>query len=119
MFVTGDGRCWMTVHEPDRQRHQHNQPGGQVNVSTAGQQAVLTVRDTGIGIEPEHQTRIFERFYRTDKSRSKATGGTGLGLSIVKHAAEYHGAKIALESAPGQGTSISVTFPAYQKNDNK
>ena len=99
----------------------YNQPGGRVDVSVrnAGQQAVLTVRDTGIGIEPEHQTRIFERFYRTDKSRSKATGGTGLGLSIVKHAAEYHGAKIALESAPGQGTSISVTFPAYQKNDNK
>ncbi|MDD4079807.1 MAG: ATP-binding protein [Eubacteriales bacterium] len=91
----------------------YNQPGGsvRVRVEVKDRQAVLTVADTGIGIEPEHQPHIFERFYRTDKSRSKATGGTGLGLSIVKHAAEYHGARISLDSAPGRGTTISVAFP--------
>ena len=68
-------------------------------------------RDTGIGIAPEHQSRIFERFYRVDKSHSKASGGTGLGLSIVKHAAMYHGGKVELESQPGRGTEIRVTLP--------
>lgn len=71
----------------------------------------LTVRDTGIGIPPEHQSRIFERFYRIDKSRSKAEGGTGLGLSIVKHGAIYHNAEIDLKSSVGKGTSITLTFP--------
>ena len=94
----------------------YNQPGGRVEVNTSnrGDRVILTVADTGIGIEPEHQTRIFERFYRSDKSRSKATGGTGLGLSIVKHAAEYHDATISLDSTPGQGTTISVTFPGCE-----
>lgn len=91
----------------------YNQTGGSVRVTVAAlaQGAILTVADTGIGVEPEHQSRIFERFYRTDRSRSKATGGTGLGLSIVKHAAEYHSAIITLKSAPGQGTTIRVAFP--------
>ncbi len=71
----------------------------------------LIVQDTGIGISPEHQDRIFERFYRVDKSHSRQTGGTGLGLSIVKHAAERHGAKISLESTVGVGTTITVEFP--------
>ena len=70
----------------------------------------LTVRDTGIGIPAEHKDRIFERFYRVDKSHSKASGGTGLGLSIVKHAAAYHKADIQLESEPGQGTTITIQF---------
>ena len=72
---------------------------------------ILSVADTGIGISPEHQDRIFERFYRVDKSRSKELGGTGLGLSIVKHAARLHNAKIELHSAEGEGTTITVTFP--------
>ena len=70
----------------------------------------LTVSDDGVGIPPEAQSRVFERFYRVDKSHSRETGGTGLGLSIVKHAAQYHGADVELESEPGRGTTISVTF---------
>ena len=73
--------------------------------------AFVSVADTGIGIAPEHQSRIFERFYRVDKSHSKASGGTGLGLSIVKHAVTYHHGMIDLQSEPGKGTTITVTFP--------
>ena len=76
--------------------------------------ALLSVSDTGIGIPPEHQSRIFERFYRVDKSHSKQSGGTGLGLSIVKHAVKYHNAKLELISAPGKGTTITVHFPAKE-----
>ncbi len=72
---------------------------------------VLTVADTGIGIPPEHQERVFERFYRVDKSRSKQLGGTGLGLSIVRHAAMIHNARIDLQSAVNEGTTVTVTFP--------
>jgi two-component system phosphate regulon sensor histidine kinase PhoR len=97
----------------------YNYPKGtvQVSVTSRDNQAIFRVADTGIGIEPEHHSRIFERFYRTDKSRSKATGGTGLGLSIVKHAAEYHCGKISLDSAPGKGTTISVAFPLFKAKD--
>ena len=70
----------------------------------------LSVRDTGIGIAPSQQSRVFERFYRVDKSRSKAEGGTGLGLSIVKHGAMYHGAEIKLTSTTGEGTEVTVIF---------
>ena len=86
----------------------YNIPGGSVRIHVG--QNKLTVSDTGIGIPPEHQARVFERFYRVDKSHSKASGGTGLGLSIVKHAAAYHKAAVHLESVPGKGTSITVTF---------
>ena len=72
---------------------------------------VLSVQDTGIGIEEASRERIFERFYRVDKSRSKAVGGTGLGLSIVKHAAKVHDAKITVESVLNQGTTVTVRFP--------
>ena len=75
----------------------------------------LCVADTGIGIPPEHRERIFERFYRVDKSRSKELGGTGLGLSIVKHAARLHNAKIGLQSAEGKGTTITVIFPEVKE----
>ena len=86
----------------------YNVPGGAVRVRLEGRS--LTVSDTGIGIPAEHQARVFERFYRVDKSHSKASGGTGLGLSIVKHAAACHNASLSLESAPGKGTAITVTF---------
>jgi len=65
------------------------------------------VSDTGIGIPAEHHSRVFERFYRVDKSRSKKTGGTGLGLSIVKHIAEHHGGRVELGSADGGGTTVT------------
>lgn len=91
----------------------YNVDGGSVsiNVSSDGKNAKLTVSDTGIGIAAEDQSRIFERFYRVDKSHSKESGGTGLGLSIVKHAVQYHGGRISMDSAPGKGTSMSVILP--------
>lgn len=90
----------------------YNRRGGGVTVTVASEdgRAVLTVKDTGIGIAPEYQDRIFERFYRVDKSRSKETGGTGLGLSIVKHGALLHNAEILLTSIPDSGTEISLVF---------
>ena len=90
----------------------YNKIGGSVTVSAKYVEGrpVLRVRDTGIGIPKESQDRIFERFYRVDKSRSKSTGGTGLGLAIVKHIVEAHHAEIRLESEPGRGTDITVTF---------
>ncbi len=90
----------------------YNQEGGKVDVTVKqdGNNTLLSVSDTGIGIAPEHKARIFERFYRVDKSHSKETGGTGLGLSIVKHAVQYHGAKLQLQSTPGKGTAITVIF---------
>lgn len=92
----------------------YNAEGGSVRVETAcGPETVqLTVSDTGIGIAPDQQERVFERFYRVDKSHSKASGGTGLGLSIVKHAVQLHRGTIALQSEPGKGTCIRVCFPA-------
>lgn len=91
----------------------YNRECGQVdiNIDSVGGAAKLTVSDTGIGIAPKHQARIFERFYRVDKSHSKATGGTGLGLSIVKHAVQYHGGTVSIESEENKGTRITVTLP--------
>ena len=91
----------------------YNVPGGSVTASCRreGTGVTLTVADTGIGIPPEHINRVFERFYRVDKSHSRASGGTGLGLAIVKHAAQIQGAEIRLESTPGEGTTVTVTFP--------
>lgn len=90
----------------------YNRDGGRVDVTVAADAGgSITVADTGIGIAPEHQGRVFERFYRVDKSHSKASGGTGLGLSIVKHAVQYHHGRIELESTPGTGTTIRVVFP--------
>ena len=90
----------------------YNRPGGNVTITVGmeGGRPFLAVRDTGIGIPEEHQERIFERFYRVDKSRSKSTGGTGLGLAIVKHIVAQHDAQIALKSEEQVGTEIKVTF---------
>ena len=91
----------------------YNNENGSVTVMVCsrGKQTVLIVKDTGIGIPREHQDRVFERFYRVDKSRSKSTGGTGLGLAIVKHILVKHNATIDLQSESGSGTVITVTFP--------
>ena len=91
----------------------YNKKGGKVLVSVKSEdnKAVLTVSDNGIGISEEDSERIFERFYRVDKSHSKEIGGTGLGLSIVKHAARLHNATIDLQSKLNEGTIITVTFP--------
>ncbi len=90
----------------------YNKENGTVDVIAGGddKKAYVIVRDTGIGIPAEHQSRVFERFYRVDKSHSKAVGGTGLGLAIVKHGAMYHNARVSLESARGAGTSVTLTF---------
>lgn len=93
----------------------YNNKGGNVIVdvsNTLDGKVKLTVKDNGIGIGKEHQERIFERFYRVDKSRSRESGGTGLGLAIVKHILTSHGAELSLASEPGKGTSITVTFDA-------
>lgn len=92
----------------------YNRAGGRVwvDVQQVADHVVLRVKDTGIGIPAAEQGRIFERFYRVDKSHSKAVGGTGLGLSIVKHGAALHHATISVSSEPEQGTEITLTFPA-------
>lgn len=89
----------------------YNKENGSVVIRvTAGEHPQVSVADTGIGISPEHVGRIFERFYRVDKSHSRAIGGTGLGLSIVKHGAAYHNAQVSVESRVGEGSVITVTF---------
>ena len=90
----------------------YNRPGGHVRITVGerGGAPFVCVEDDGIGIAPEHLGRVFERFYRVDKSRSKETGGTGLGLSIVKHAAAWHHASVKAESEPDRGTRISIIF---------
>lgn len=94
----------------------YNVEGGsvEISVSTDGQTAIVSVKDTGIGIPAEYQSRVFQRFFRVDKSRSKSSGGTGLGLAIVKHAAQYHHGEITLHSEVGRGTTIMVTIPMLQ-----
>lgn len=91
----------------------YNVDGGSVKVFIEEKNAEIgiIIEDTGIGIPVEHQSRIFERFYRVDKSHSKKSGGTGLGLSIVKHAVGYHHGNINLTSEEGKGTKIEIWFP--------
>ena len=91
----------------------YNRPGGSVEILVAPEKGApsVTVTDTGIGISPEDQERIFERFYRVDKSHSRKSGGTGLGLSIVKHGALVHDASIEVDSSPGSGTTMRILFP--------
>lgn len=99
----------------------YNKTNGRVTVKIEKkhEKVVLSVEDTGIGIPPEMHERIFERFYRVDKSRSKEKGGTGLGLSIVRHAASYHNADISVKSRIGEGTSIIVTFNEPNATSNR
>ena len=121
LWVSGDHACVIGVRKIlDEMIYnlcdnaiKYNRPGGSVEVciSSLPNQIVLSVADTGIGIPSEHHERIFERFYRVDKSHSRQMGGTGLGLSIVKHGAIFHNATIELDSQPNVGTTIRVRFP--------
>jgi two-component system phosphate regulon sensor histidine kinase PhoR len=92
---------------------QYTRPGGRVEVAVSTQNgaAVFEVRDTGLGIPSRDQARIFERFYRVDRARSRDTGGTGLGLSIVKHVVENHGGTVSLRSQLGRGSTFTVQLP--------
>ncbi len=96
----------------------YNRRGGRVTIDVGmrDKRPCFSVEDTGVGIPEEHQARVFERFYRVDKSRSKDTGGTGLGLSIVKHGAQLHGAEVALKSKPDIGTTVTLIFPEQKEN---
>lgn len=99
----------------------YNKPGGWVKISIYkhGERTALAVSDDGIGISPQDQARIFERFYRVDKSRSRDTGGTGLGLAIVKHIALQHEAQIFVKSLPDMGTTIEVIFKAEEEENEE
>ena len=101
------------IHNVIENAIKYNKPDGKVTVTTelADGHPCFIVKDTGIGIPEKDQERIFERFYRVDKSHSRETGGTGLGLSIVKHAAQLHNAKINLLSKESIGTTITILFP--------
>ena len=101
-------QLWELIYNLVENAIRYNRDNGTVTVEVLPNR--LLVRDTGIGIPKEHQSRIFERFYRVDKSHSRATGGTGLGLSIVKHGAMFHHARVSLESEPNKGTTVRVTF---------
>lgn len=103
-----DGKLWELIYNLTDNAINYNRDGGRVDIIVG--EKYVTVKDTGIGIPPEHQKRIFERFYRVDKSHSRMTGGTGLGLSIVKHIAEQHDAKLTLKSEVNVGTEITVNF---------
>jgi signal transduction histidine kinase len=91
----------------------YTKESGRIKISLheQGQTVCVNIQDNGIGIPKEHRDRVFERFYRVDKARSRELGGTGLGLSIVKHIVLAHNGKIAIESEPNKGTKVSVTFP--------
>ena len=95
--------------------------GGKVEVRTKeeNEKAIIEVEDNGIGIPDEYQDRIFERFFRVDKSRSKAVGGTGLGLAIVKHACIVNGGDIEVESKVGKGSIFRVTFDSVKESNNQ
>ena len=110
MDITGDRRMlFEMVYNLIDNAIRYNTDNGRVDVIL--ERKMIRVKDTGIGIPEEHQSRIFERFYRVDKSHSKETGGTGLGLAIVKHIAENHEGRISLLSREGVGTEISILFP--------
>ena len=100
----------------------YNRPGGTVTLQCGTNDEghpFLAVADTGIGIAPEEQGKVFERFYRVDKSRSKARGGTGLGLAIVKHVCRSAGGQLKIESTPGKGSTFSMVFPKSRIFDDE
>ncbi len=111
---------WEMVYNLCDNAIKYNRDGGTVTVTTQRRpgESRLCVQDTGIGIPYAEQDRVFERFYRVDKSHSKEIGGTGLGLSIVKHGAQYHNARVELESTPGEGTAITLIFPDQKESDH-
>ncbi len=121
LHIEGKGQkvhgVWRILHEMVynlcENAIKYNKENGSVTVTISGdeREAVLSVKDTGIGIPKAQQERVFERFYRVDKSHSRKIGGTGLGLSIVKHGAQFHHAKVSMESEPGVGTTITIRFP--------
>lgn len=116
VFVFGIERLlYEVIYNLGENAVKYNVENGNVLISVANEEnsAVLTVKDNGIGIAPEHQSRIFERFYRVDKSHSKEIGGTGLGLSIVKHGVKTLNGRLWLNSEPGQGTEIIMEFPKH------
>ncbi len=102
----------------------YNRPEGSIRVQVSNSQseekreAIVRIEDTGLGILPSEQERIFERFYRVDKSRSRQKGGTGLGLSIVKHALRIHNGRIELSSVPDEGSVFTVSFPMVEMDTN-
>lgn len=108
--------AWELIKNLTENAIRYNREGGEVRVTLSQESrgVSLVVEDNGIGIDAENQSRLFERFYRVDRSRSRATGGTGLGLAIVKHICELYGAEISLTSKLGVGTRVTVTFPAKQ-----
>lgn len=99
----------------------YNRPGGfvEAGLSRQGDELVLRISDSGIGIDPVHFERLFERFYRVDKSRSREMGGTGLGLSIVKHIVQLYGGEIQVESSPGEGSVFTVRLPARAEGEER
>lgn len=99
----------------------YNKENGKVDIiiKESEDYVTLTVQDTGIGIPEEHQNRVFERFYRVDKSRSRDAGGTGLGLAIVKHGVEFHNGTIKLKSVPGEGTTITIQLKRNDREEKK
>jgi len=107
------GRLYQLIKNLMENAVKYNRDGGAVNLSAAVERgvAVIRVHDTGIGIPPEHLERIFERFYRVDKGRSRELGGTGLGLSIVKHIVSLYGGDVRVDSAVGVGTTFTVRLP--------
>ena len=126
LHIEGKGQkihgVWRILHEMVynlcENAIKYNKDQGSVTVKISGdeKQAVLSVQDTGIGIPKAQQERVFERFYRVDKSHSRKIGGTGLGLSIVKHGAQFHHARVSLDSEPGVGTTITIYFPKEALN---
>jgi two-component system sensor histidine kinase BaeS len=107
-------RARQIVHNLLGNAVRHTPPGGAVRVVArrAGDGVEVTVADTGEGIAPEHLPHVFERFYRADPSRSRATGGAGIGLAVVKQLVEAHGGRVGVESTPGRGTILRFTLPA-------
>ncbi|MDI3328655.1 MAG: ATP-binding protein [Alicyclobacillaceae bacterium] len=122
LSAEAQGDCSAEV-DPDRLRQvlsnlidnaiKYTPSGGKIHVSVSGsdQEVKIEVSDTGIGIPPEDQERVFERFYRVDKARARSTGGTGLGLAIVKHIVQLHGGRVEVQSAPGRGSRFTVRLP--------